>query len=802
MKGEQLYYTSCEVGYEQSPGFQVKAISKNFDDNLISEFKQFGSYKPPYNFPSQPTQEEIKQFPIAFRYKKEDNFFLFIKATYLGKDFTAQRYGNYFMHGILLNELESWPIDLYYSNVFKENDYNNDIYLSEIIININEDLIKDKLVNILKEIDKEIVKKMIRALFLSKEQQRPLLIKVNNSKEALNYLTILQKLLPLEIATSISFSSYQFNYNYLTDINITVGETDLAFDSNDFNYNFFIFDLENNKFSDISLSENQEYEKIIDFIDDIEILYKFYTFSKYFSLKKLTDLNFVLKLFLVLDNKIKISNKEILELLNVINYVKEERKEWVITKLLYFVKNLTNLNGNDLSALINFYLVVYEQYQKPIYKKFIIEYLFVLYLETLKKTYNKDDFYQIYKKIINSELEKSFKKYVIQNYKLVLNNCIKTMDNNNILEFFDYISSLKEENLFEILIEILIKKNDFPFEAIKYFKDKNHYILLIIQYIENEQILLNFIEEYYSSFSDEYFKLIKYLSDFQGLEDFLKLEFINRVSKLDNKIEFFNLYIKNIQNKEDFLKLFWKELSLIEKREQIFKWFNSKQLNKIMEMGLKEQIISEINKNISFEIEHNEFDNMLEKFENIELTDEVNKIFLRQNIIKFKENNLPKIKKELHKLYKINPNQYKNYLINLYRNIKIIDLEKLYSETLIDNIEQIVIEIFNGIILENTEITPLDRKLMIFWLEVDKSSFKYKHLQEQIIKIFIKKIVKFNKNEIEQTKDFLIKNLKKESKNKCNEMFEEIEELLIPRYKKYFGKFKNMLDSFTKNKKG
>ena len=258
----------------------------------------------------------------------------------------------------------------------------------------------------------------------------------------------------------------------------------------------------------------------------------------------------------------------------------------------------------------------------------------------------------------------------------------------------------------------------------------------------------------------------------------------------------------HIQNKEDFLKLFWKELSFIEKREQIFKWFNSKQLNKIMEMGLKEQIISEINENISFEIEYNKFDNMLEKFEDIELNDEINKIFLRQNIIKFKENNLPKIKKELHKLYKINPNQYKNYLITLYRNIKIIDLEKLYSETLIDNIEQIVIEIFNGIILENAEITPLDRKLMIFWLEVDKSGFKYKHLQEQIIKIFIKKIVKFNKNEIEQTKDFLIKNLKKESKNKCNEMFEEIEELLIPRYKKYFSKFKNIFDSFTKNKKG
>ena len=128
MKAEQLYYTSCEKGLENASGFQIKAMSNGF--TKTNDVRQLGSYEPSRDLPSQPDSEELKEFPILFKYKDD----VFVRSVYVGQDYT-KRFGNYFMHTLEVDKIDLYPIDLYFWNGW----VNNEKKVDKIIPNRIED---------------------------------------------------------------------------------------------------------------------------------------------------------------------------------------------------------------------------------------------------------------------------------------------------------------------------------------------------------------------------------------------------------------------------------------------------------------------------------------------------------------------------------------------------------------------------------------------------------------------------------------------------------------------------------------
>ena len=61
----ELHYTSAEQGLGGSPGFQFVQLSAGLDPGVCRQVESLLAYEPPRTAPSQPTQAQIADFPVA-----------------------------------------------------------------------------------------------------------------------------------------------------------------------------------------------------------------------------------------------------------------------------------------------------------------------------------------------------------------------------------------------------------------------------------------------------------------------------------------------------------------------------------------------------------------------------------------------------------------------------------------------------------------------------------------------------------------------------------------------------------------
>jgi aspartate/glutamate racemase len=124
-----------------------------------------------------------------------------------------------------------------------------------------------------------------------------------------------------------------------------------------------------------------------------------------------------------------------------------------------------------------------------------------------------------------------------------------------------------------------------------------------------------------------------------------------------------------------------------------------------------------------------------------------------------------------------------------------VDLERLFAKTIIE--EKIIIEVFKELI-ENLDDNTFNR-LFLIWIEAIESDFYYKSIQDEVLKLFIDKMIKKQKPEIKNIQNFIETNIKgQKSKEKSKEVFEYIEEAKTPPIKRYMKQAKSLFETTKK----
>lgn len=256
MKALQLHYTSCRRGRSGNAGFQTRAMSPGILPDEQREIERKGGYRPPRDFDPEPSADTIaSQFPRALRtYALANGKLVVSMANYSGRDYSG-RWGNFFSHNLLFESALDglWPIDLYewpgwVTSLPAEQDTEDsppDLPAVDLTgLRPAESFQAAELAEFLREETGrvEALAKMTRALFLSLDDARPVVLR-DNPTEALYRLACLQKVLPPELAWTISWSTYQDDPRGCAQVNATVGETDFSFSEAEGRFRFYLFDV-------------------------------------------------------------------------------------------------------------------------------------------------------------------------------------------------------------------------------------------------------------------------------------------------------------------------------------------------------------------------------------------------------------------------------------------------------------------------------------------------------------------------------------------------------------------------------
>ncbi|MEI6514219.1 MAG: hypothetical protein WCO51_13250, partial [bacterium] len=111
----QQYYTSTNKPLRGSAGFGIRAQSAGIDISVEQMLAAAGAYFHPSDLPD----TAIEQMPISLSYYTiGDGLWGITHSKYVGQDYSKTRYGNYFSHSLLCNEIDlqgiAWmPISLY-----------------------------------------------------------------------------------------------------------------------------------------------------------------------------------------------------------------------------------------------------------------------------------------------------------------------------------------------------------------------------------------------------------------------------------------------------------------------------------------------------------------------------------------------------------------------------------------------------------------------------------------------------------------------------------------------------------------
>ena len=270
----QLHYTSCRHGLLGSPGFQTRAMSNNISAQDKEDIQRLVMYKPPRDFPSQPTTEQIlNEFPVAMRHNYlESGKLVICRSCYVGLDY-SNRWGNFFSHAIVIDNLPPlvWPTDIYEwrhwtRGLTQEEDIEQDSYAlpAVSVIPDQESFSLEVLKEFLDDDDSrsDRLANMINAVQLRCSDSRNIVIRNEYQAEALFWIACLQKSFPSTLQRDLSCSSYHFDPRSSLAVNAIYGETDFSVEEDTRNYQYYVFDFVDNNFSSVE-GGNVEYSKTI-----------------------------------------------------------------------------------------------------------------------------------------------------------------------------------------------------------------------------------------------------------------------------------------------------------------------------------------------------------------------------------------------------------------------------------------------------------------------------------------------------------------------------------------------------------
>jgi len=842
MKAEQLYFTSCEHGYDNSPGFQVKAISQGFEYADAEEVKKIGTYIIPRNFSDLPTREEIEtHFPIAFRYKKSgDNKFLIARSVYVGKDYAGERPGNYFMHGLVINGfLDKWPIDLYTWSDWKKEDHTKSVELPQATIDdILSIDIQEYTTN---KNDQSLLSQMLQAIFLSRHDDRKLVIRVDNKSDSLKWLTLVTKAFPLKVSQEISFSSYQYDPGSCMDINIVMGETDFLFDSNEKNYHFYVFDLVNEDQSHIE--KHNKYPKVISklIFEEKETLQDFYAFVEYFDATSLDDLENLLTVFIFSKGtEVDLSDKELHELLIfIVSKVKNDFADQLFKIFEPAIeKSIDNKQYTHLEQLVTFYIGLYKKTHNPNYENAIVEQIVTLYLGQLSNQFEKDRFQTLVQKLhadIPSYMQKYY-SYLLQDNNLLLLKQISMHLSGD--AFYDLINELKlafrdqdnfsnmSENdyLISLIMEYLrYNCNRFPWKIIHLFPDiEEQSAIIFILMKEMEELgetdtsliqLAETLKVFYAEETTSYYDLIQKLCQYEVCWPLLQYDFKYRIDGNVNRIHYFSEYQSVIFEHnndfrshayDDFIGIYWNALTNSERKIQAFGWVQSGEVVALYNSNIIDEIWVSLYNVLSFDMldkESKKIEELIEKYRNdINIEVVPNKFLLRSFI--FERDNSLEIDEIYQHLEKLEPDDYLRFLKSyMTKNIKdVVTIENyasLIKNSLVPQHKHLFVEFYCKNYYSDRDILKRIEELSLrFWLSVTVNDNSiYSKIRGEMIDCLKQRLSYLSDDALEQLQT--IKDMPPQQKRKLSMIIEDILEKRQTKIQKIADSMKNTVKSLS-----
>lgn len=253
MRTVQLHYTSCRRGLSGSAGLQTRSMTPGTREDQRHEFERRLNYERPRDSNPDPTDDELFDFPRAFRYAPlGPDRWLVTRVSYAGKDYSGRR-GNVFGHGLYTEggAPSLFPIDLYewegwVGRLPPEEDTRDDpaaleaVDLADIPPAVSFTWPELAAFLTADPVRAKLLPRMIAAVFAARAHSRPLVIRAD-AFDASFWVACLHKAFPLQVAAGLGFSTYQFHERGCTDINVTTGETEFRFDETG-RRRFYLFD--------------------------------------------------------------------------------------------------------------------------------------------------------------------------------------------------------------------------------------------------------------------------------------------------------------------------------------------------------------------------------------------------------------------------------------------------------------------------------------------------------------------------------------------------------------------------------
>jgi hypothetical protein len=223
---------------------------------------------------------------------------------------------------------------------------------------------------------------LITTLFLTPSGSESILIRETEFVNSKRWIAALLKSFPPKCVNPLSYTTFLFDPNKSKHINATNGTTKVIFDKNAVSYKFNFFDQTDIRRSVITsrvnnaLSGNSPYLEYANVIVDRllhapEKLDSFFNYANLFNFSALTpELNILNQIFSIYDkDNFNFSNNEITTIMQfLVKYGTKRSLDLIMDKLTKLTGQLKESpNVNDWFTLIDFYIIIINQYDNDSY---------------------------------------------------------------------------------------------------------------------------------------------------------------------------------------------------------------------------------------------------------------------------------------------------------------------------------------------------------------------------------------------------------------------------------------------------
>ena len=246
----QYIYTSWKNGDSSEKGYMIYSKSDGISETECDDIKFVMQYVAPKEMVPNPTPEQIaNELPYSFSYFKLSSGRVCVaQSTYLGKDYSG-RFGNYIIYALVLpiEDLDKYPVEIFGEDYIKTFMTEAELNASSPVpalppLDISEtgSVINDEQVMEFIYDREEEFAYLISAVLAAKDKEIPFYL--NDTRENLVlWVAALQKMLPIEIAKQVTFSTYVGNHEKFRSDECKAKGLDLTCigvrpDANYFNY--------------------------------------------------------------------------------------------------------------------------------------------------------------------------------------------------------------------------------------------------------------------------------------------------------------------------------------------------------------------------------------------------------------------------------------------------------------------------------------------------------------------------------------------------------------------------------------